>query len=61
MYVLNIKYGFKLTCLFWFQSGDIEILTKTTVECIDTDKKIIILSNNEQISFDAMFIASGMT
>lgn len=47
--------------LFIFQSGDIEILTKTNVESIDTKAKIVNLSNSEQISFDAMFIASGMT
>ncbi|VVC24249.1 FAD/NAD-linked reductase, dimerisation domain,Reductase, C-terminal,Pyridine nucleotide- [Cinara cedri] len=44
----------------FYDSGDIEVLTKTSVECIDTNKKIINLSNNEQLSFDAMFIASGM-
>lgn len=44
-----------------FQSGNIEVLTKTSVESIDTNNKTIQLSNNEEIPFDAMFIASGMT
>lgn len=72
LYIKNIKYLlifnnliniFELNnyCLFIFQSGDIEILTKTNVESIDTKAKIVNLSNSEQISFDAMFIASGMT
>jgi len=37
------------------------MLTKTSVESVDTSAKIVHLSNNEQITFDAMFIASGMT
>lgn len=45
----------------FFQSGDIEVLTKTVVESIDTVNKNVHLSNNEQIPFDAIFIASGMT
>lgn len=54
-------YILRLISIFNFQSGDIEVLTKTSVESIDTDAKIINLSNNEQISFDALFIASGMS
>jgi len=45
----------------FYESGDIEILTKTSVESIDTSAKTVHLSNNEQITFDALFIASGMT
>lgn len=45
----------------FYESGDIEVLTKTSVESIDTSKKIVYLSNNEELTFDAMFIASGMT
>lgn len=45
----------------FYESGDIELLNRVGVESIDTCAKIAYLSNNEQIKFDSMFIASGMT
>ncbi|XP_050443240.1 apoptosis-inducing factor 3-like isoform X2 [Adelges cooleyi] len=45
----------------YYDNGDIEVLTKTSLESIDSDKKIVKLSNNDQIAFDSMFIATGMT
>ncbi|XP_008179248.1 apoptosis-inducing factor 3 isoform X2 [Acyrthosiphon pisum] len=53
--------GILLRSLPFYESGDIELLTKTSVESIDTSTKVVYLSNNEQLTFDALFIASGMT
>lgn len=61
IFFLYTSYTTSKNNIFNFQSGDVEVLTKTSVESIDTSAKILNLSNNEKISFDALFIASGMS
>ncbi|XP_050520127.1 apoptosis-inducing factor 3-like isoform X2 [Daktulosphaira vitifoliae] len=44
----------------YYDSGDVEVLTNTSLESVDTTSKTLKLTNNEQIPFDALFIATGM-
>jgi len=53
------REGTLITPAGWWEDNDVELLTRTSINALDLDKRVATLANKEEIEFGTALVATG--